>query len=435
MRLALTPTTSKRILILGGGFGGLYTAIHLAKLFRRSPSGIQITLIDRNNYFLFSPLLHAVIPGRVEMHHVVHPIRHFSKRASLHFHETEVRHIDLPGKIVQTTNGDFSYDVLVLALGSVNNYFGNEAIARHAFPMKTLEHAVRLRNHIIVMLEAACQTTDRALRRRLLTFVQVGAGFTGLETITELHDFLHAALRKDYPALHPDELRLLLVDALPGLPTPSDPGLLRYTTHLIQDMGIECRFNTTVADAGAGWVSFVGTERLETNTLIWSAGVMANPLLDELPVERGSGKRIAVLPTLQLSRFPEVFALGDCALTLQQGKPLATTAQVANQQAPVVAENIAALLAEKPLRNFTFHRLGELATLGEKRAIAEMGPLHIHGFIAWWIWWFIYLIKLPCWEMRARIFADLKVGFFFPRDTSRIEADPNAEFPPDDSPE
>lgn len=420
-----TSVSPKRIVILGGGFGGLYTAVRLAKLLRRAQPAVEITLIDRNNYFLFTPLLHEVIPGRVEMHHVTHPIRHFLARTPVQFHQTEIQQIDLPGKTVRTAMGDFPYDVLVLALGSVTNYFGNEEIAYHSFALKSLPHAVRLRNHILAKLEAACNTPDAAMRCRMLTLVQVGAGFTGLEAITELHDFLHAALRKDYLTLDPAELRLLLVDALPELPTPADAGLLKYTARLLQKKNIECRLNTTVSTAGPGWVTFAGGEIVETDTLIWAAGVTANPLLADLPVERGSGKRLTVLPTLQLPSFPEVFALGDCALSMQEGKPLPTTAQVANQQAPVLAANIAALMAGKSLRPFTFHRLGELASLGEYNAIAEMGPFRFRGFFAWWIWWMVYLVKLPRWEARVRVCVDWLVGFSFPSDTSRIESDCN----------
>ena len=434
MSQTLTDSTTKRIVILGAGFGGLYTALRLAKRLRRAKQLVDITLIDRNNYFLFSPLLHEVIPAMVEMHHVVHPIRHALAHSPVRFHETEVQHVDLVRKSVQTTIGDFSYDYLVLALGSVTNFFSQDALAQHAFPLKTLVHAVRLRNHLLTMLEAASNTADRAERRRLLTVVQVGAGFTGLETITEIHDFLHAALRRDYPQLEADDLRLLLIDALPALTAPSDGKLADYTMRLLSRKGIESRFTTSVSDAGAGWVTLSTGERLETNTLIWSAGVTANPIVRTLPVEHGSGLRLTVLPSLQLPAFPEVFALGDAALVLEHGLPLPTTAQVANQQAPVVADNLLALLQGKPTRAFKFQRLGELASLGAYHAIAEMGPLRFHGWLAWWIWRTVYLLKMPWWEARVHIAADWTLDLFFPRDTSRIDLGPCAQCPLDACP-
>jgi NADH dehydrogenase len=268
----------------------------------------------------------------------------------------------------------------------------------------------------------------------MLTVVQVGAGFTGLETITEIHEFLHDALRVDYPMINPHEVRLLLVDGLPGLQTPSHAGLARYTINLLRKKGIEVRFETQVTDAGPGWVTFAGGERLDTNTLIWAAGVTANLLLDELPGEKGSGRRLTVLPTLQLPAFPEVFALGDCALSLDAGKPLPATAQVVNQQAPVVADNLLASLTGKPLHAFKFQRLGELASLGQFNAVAEMGPLRFRGFFAWWLWRAVYLLKMPCMEGRFRIAADWTLDFLFPRDTSRIEMGPCRHCPLDACP-
>jgi NADH dehydrogenase len=421
------PVIPRRIVILGAGFGGLYTALRLAKRFRRAIGAVEITLIDRNNYFLFTPLLHEVIPNTLEMHHVAQPVRHFFARLPVRFYATEVQQVDFPGKTVRTAMGYFPYDYLVLALGSETNFFGNAALACHAFPMKTIEHAARLRNHLLAMLEAASQTSDRDERRRLLTVVQVGAGFTGLETITEVHDFLRAAIRVDYPMIAPEDLRLLLIDGLPALPMPTDARQARYTMRILLRKGIDVRFNTLLADAGPGWVTFANGERIETSTLIWAAGVTTNTLLGDLPVEKGSGRRLKVLPTLQLPQFPEVFALGDCALSLEASTPLPTTAQVANQQAPVVADNLAALLAGRPLRVFQFHHLGQLASLGACHAIVEIGPFRLQGMLAWCLWRLVYLLKQPGWETRIRIAADWILGFFFPRDTSRIEVAPFAE--------
>ena len=417
-----TDTAIPQILILGAGFAGLYLTLRLAARLR---GRAEITLVDRNNYFLFSPLLHEVMVGMVEMHHAVHPIRRFLRGLPVRFVEAAVEEIDLEAKTVDTSAGSFAYDYLVLGLGSVTNDFGMEQVARYAFPLKTIAEAFRLRNHILTLFERAANTTDPEERRRLLTFVQAGAGLTGLETITELHDFLHESLRKDYPMIRPEEIRLVLIDGLPELQAPSHPTLARRTLRLLQRKGIELRFKTLVKDAGPGWVACRDGAVIPTHTLIWTAGVCASPSIAALPVEKGSQQRVKVLPTLQLPAYPEVLALGDCAYcTDENGRPLPTTAQVANQQAPVAAANLLRLLAGSPPQPFTYRRMGELASLGTANAIAELGPVTVSGFLAWWIWRTIYLAKMPRWADRVHIAADWSMDLFLPRDTSRIEVAP-----------
>lgn len=419
-----------RIVILGAGFGGLYLAIHLMRRLRRARQQAEVILIDRNNYFLFSPLLHEVTVEMVEMHHVVHPVRQFLRKTPVKFLEAGVDGIDLSSRIIRTTRGEVTYDYLVLALGSVTSYFGMETVARFSFPLKTLGEAFRLRNHVISMFEAASATEDAEQRRRMLTFVQVGAGFTGIETITELRDFVYESFARDYAPELVAAARFILVDGLPGLQVPTNPKLAQYVLRLLRGKGIDVHFKTQVKDAGLGWVEFADGERIATNTLIWTAGVMANPVIAALRVEQGPLKRLKVRDTLQLLEYPEVLALGDCACFLDnEGKPLPMTAQVANQQAPVGADNLVRMLTEKPLRLFRYRRLGELASLGTYNAIADLGKVQLRGILAWWIWRSIYLVKMPWWADRFRIAADWTLDLFFPRDTSRIEVGPCPECP------
>lgn len=424
-----------RIVILGAGFGGLYTTLDLVKRLRRAHLDAEITLLDRNNYFLFSPLLHEVTVDMVGVDHVVHPVRQFLRGMPVAFHETTVEAVDLEQRLVQTGIGDFPYDYLVLGLGSVTNYFGNPTLAYATFPLKTLGDAYRLRNHLITMFETASAMTDPEQRRQALTFVQVGAGYTGIEIITEIHDLFHESLLPLYPNIRPDEIRMVLLDALPALPSPSNAQLAASVMQTLTEKGIDVHFNAVVKDCGRGWLETATGERIATNTVIWAAGVTTNPVLAALQVPHGPQKRVQADSTLALAGYPGVFAIGDCACVLDaNGKPLPMTAQVANQQAPVLAENLVRAIQGKPLKNFTYHRLGELASLGTYNAVADLGPVKLKGFLAWWIWRTVYLAKMPWWGDKFRIAADWTLDLFFPRDTSRIEitscaACPNGECP------
>lgn len=413
-----------RILILGAGFGGFYVTRHLANRLKRVRLAADITLIDRNNYFFFIPLLHEAMMGRVGMHHILHPIRQNLRQAPVSFCQTEVEGVDLAARLVKTQTGAFAYDYLVLALGSVVNFFHNPHFARYGFPMKSPDDAYRLRNHIISRFTAAATTRDAQRRRQLLTFVLVGAGYTGQETVTELHDLIHTELLRDYPEIRAEEIRLLLVDGHAGLPVPPDPRLARHAFRVLQRKGIEILFNTRAKDAGPGWVEFANGECVNADTLIWTTGVQANPVAASLPVLQGSMQRLQVLPTLQLPDYPQVFVLGDCAYVAGEGdRALPPTAQVANQQSVAVAENLLCLLAGRPPLPFHYHQRVELATLGPFNAVAEVGSFHFRGFLAWLIVRAIYQYILPCWRERAGIAADWTLNLFFPPDTSCITAE------------
>lgn len=413
-----------RILILGAGFGGLYLVRYLVKKLARARLPADITLIDRNNYFFFIPLLHEALVQRVGMHHILHPIRQSLRRLPVTFQETEVTGVDLAARTVQTQQGTFAYDYLVLALGSVTNYVRNPHYARYSFPIKSPHDAYRLRNHVITMFRMAAETRDAEQRRQLLTFVLVGAGYTGQETVTELHDLIHASLLRDYPTVRRKEIRLLLVDGHADLPAPPHRGLAKQALRTLQRKGIEVRFNTRAKDAGPGWVEFADGERINTNTLIWATGVQANPIVDPLPALKGSMGRLQVRPTLQLPDNPEVLVLGDCAYFKADDRPaLPPTAQVANQQAATAADNLLRLLSGRPPAPFHYHQKVELATLGPFQGVAEIGRLHFHGFLAWLAINVIYLYILPCWRERARIATDWGINLFFPPDTSRIDAE------------
>lgn len=418
----MTHDSTSKILILGAGFGGLYLVRRLARGLARARLRAEITLVDRNNYSLFIPLLHEAMVERVEMHHILHPIRQTLRRLPVTFRETEVEGIDLAARQVHTRAGILSYDYLVLALGSVANYFGNEHFARYSLPMKTPDDAYRLRSHVIDTFRQAAEATDPERRRQLLTFVIVGAGYTGQEVATELHDLIHASLLRDYPEIHPDEVRLIVVDGHPGLPVPPNKGLARHALHVLQRKGIELRFNTRAKDAGPGWVE-LGDERIPTGSLIWTSGVQANPVAASLPGEKGSMGRLPVLPTLQLPGHPEVFVIGDNAYLKAGEHALLPTAQVAGQEGTATADNLLRLLQGDALRPFQYHQKVEIETLGSYDAVTEVGKLHFHGVLGWLILNVIYLYIQYCWRERFRIASDWTLNLFFPPDTYRVKSE------------
>jgi NADH dehydrogenase len=422
-----TPSSTHppRILILGAGFAGLYLTQHLLRELRHAQITADVTLVDARNFFLFSPLLHEVTAGMVEVHHVIHPIRQFLRKQPVKFHEWRVQAIDLDARTVQTDHGPLAYDYLVVALGCETNFFGIPGVAQYGFPMKSLRDAVRLRNHILTMFETASAEPDSDVRQRLLTFVVAGAGFTGIETITEVHDLIFDNLLADYPTIKPDDIRLLLVDALPDIPCTRTPHLAGHVRSVLAQKGITLRLCTRLTGAGPGWIEFAGAERIPTHTLIWTAGITAPAVVASLPVEKDRMGRIHVLPSLQVPGYEHVFTLGDCAhFRSADGSPLPTTAQVANQQAPVGAANLVNLLTGRPLKPFRFRALGELASLGTRNAIADLCGVHFTGFFAWWIWRTIYLAKMPWWVDRIHIAIDWTLDLLFTRDTSRVDLGP-----------
>lgn len=413
-----------RILILGAGFGGWYLVRDLIKRLARARLHADITLIDRQNYFFFIPLLHEALIARVGMHHILHPIRQTLRRLPVTFIEREVVGIDLHARVVQTSEANYGYDYLVIALGSVTNYVHNPHFAKYSFPMKSPDDAYRLRNHIIACFRTASAIDDPGRRRQLLTFVTVGAGYTGQETLTELYDFIHASLLQDYRSIRPEEIRLLLIDGHPDLPVPPHRGLAKRALQVLQYKGIDVRFNTRAKDAGPGWIEFSTGEHVASDTVIWATGVQANPLVDLLPTPKGSMGRLHVRPTLQLPDFPEVFVLGDCAyFPTGEHTALPPTAQVANQQAAMVAENLVYSLNNRSPAPFKYRQKVDLATLGSYNGVAEIGSFRCHGLLAWFAINVIYLYILPCWRERIRIAADWLINVFAPPDTSSITAE------------
>ncbi len=416
----MTTQTSKRILILGGGFGGVYTAVELEKTLARE-SDVEVTLVNRENFFLFTPMLHEVAASDLELTDIVNPIRKLLRRVK--FFEGDVESIDLQGKRVVVSHGidqahshDLEYDHLVIALGSITNFFNLPGLQERALTMKSLGDAIHLRNRLIAKLEEADPDCFAAAREPLLTFVVAGGGFAGVETIGSINDFIREAL-KFYPHLSEDLLRVVLVEPGPMILPELGEKLGAYTQRKLTERKVEVRVNTKVTGISERGVELSDGTVIKTNTLVWTAGTSPNPLLEKLPCKKERG-RVLASESLEVPDWPGVWALGDCALIPDRktGKFYPPTAQHALRQGKVLAHNIVAAIRGGQKRPFVFSTIGLLAAIGRRTGVANIMGINFSGFIAWWLWRTIYLSKLPRLEKKMRVILGWTLDLFFTKD-------------------
>jgi NADH dehydrogenase len=309
------------------------------------------------------------------------------------------------------------YDHLILALGSVSNYPGNTAVAENALEFKTLEDAMRIRNHVIDVFERADSEPDPGRRRAMLTFVVAGGGFSGAELAGGLNDFARGII-PDYPSLSTNDLRVILVHSRGRILPELSESLADYAMERMRERGVTFKLNTRVVDARSGSISLSPPEEIATETFVWTASATPNPILKELPVNHDSRGAVLVDRTLAVPGYGNVWALGDCASVpdINTGKTCPPTAQVATREAAVLAHNIGACLLARPLREFCFKSLGTLCIVGYHTACAEIRGRKFSGLFAWLLWRGIYLSKLPGLERKVRVLTDWTLELFFPRD-------------------
>ena len=424
------PSAKKRIVILGGGFGGMRTAECLEEQLRADPS-VSITLVSDTNALLFTPMLAEVAGSSLEPSHISTPLR-----SSLHrteFIRGHAAKIDLEQRRVILDNGspdqgtgatqEIPYDHLVLALGAVSNYLGMANIEKYAFGFKSLLDAIRIRNHVIEMFERADRESDSSQRRALLTFVIAGGGFAGVELAGALNDFAHGIIA-DYPNLRSEELTVVLVHARDRILPELSESLARYAEKKMEERGVRFRLNSRLTDAQPD-VVVLNDGEIRAATLVWTAGTAPNPLLKSLPVERDLRGAVVVDETLAVRGHIDLWALGDCAAVsdTKHGKTCPPTAQFALRQAEVLAKNIHAQLKSRPTRTFHFDSLGAMCVVGHQTACAELTvpfartrAVRFSGLLAWLMWRGVYLSKLPGVERKIRVLMDWTIELFFPRD-------------------
>jgi NADH dehydrogenase len=414
----------KKIVILGGGFGGVYAAIHLEKLLARE-GAVETCLVSRDNFFLFTPMLHEIAASDLEITNIVNPLRKL-----LHNVEVlvgDVNQIDLPNNRVLISNAyrkrslQVDYDHLVIALGSITNFYNLPGLADLAIAMKSLSDAIQLRGQIIRHLEEANSECNPSDRQSLLTFIVAGGGFAGVETVAALNDFVREAL-PFYPNLCKGMLRVLLVHSGSMILPELGESLGRYSQEVLARRGVELRLNTRVKSMTQDKVSLAHNVSIPCRTLVWTAGTVPSPLVSALPCGKEWG-RIVVNQFLQVPSWPNVWAVGDCAFvpdTKNPGKSHPATAQHAIREGRVVALNIAAALSGHPLKAFSFKTIGLLASIGRRTGVARIFGFNFSGFIAWWIWRTIYLSKLPGLDKKVRVAFDWTLDLLFPKDICAV---------------
>src|SRR5262245_22465358 len=415
-----SPEAKQRILILGGGFAGAYTALHLEKLLGGRPD-VEVTLVAKENFILFTPMLHEVAGGDVEVTDIVYSLRKMLRHTRVTI--ADIEEIDLVKKQVRVAqNGlpqaiDLPYDQLVLALGAVSNFYGNSGLEKHSFTMKTLGDAILVRNRTIYALGLADNHSDETERKTALTVVVAGGGFAGVETAGAVNDLMRESL-KFYPNLKRDMLRIVVVHGGDVLLPELSESLGRYTEKQLTHRGVEVCLKTKVAGYDGNEVILGDGTKIETRMLVWTAGITPPHLLSELPcaIEHG---RILADDCLQVPNWPGVWALGDCALVpdpLNPGKYYPPTAQHATRQAKVLANNIVAALRGEAPKPFRFKIIGMLATIGRRTGVAEIFGIRFTGLIAWWLWRSIYISKLPGIQKKVRVALDWILDLIFSKD-------------------
>ena len=412
---------SRRIVVLGTGFGGLYAALYLGRALRREP-GVEIHLAGEHNYFLFMPILHEVATGGLEPRHVALPVRRILRKLPVRFHMAEVLSIDLGDRRVRMSRQTLDYDYLIIALGSTTNFFGLVGVETSALVLKNMADAVAIYNQIIACFERANGEPDPDRRRQMLAFVVAGAGPTGIELAAEIHDLAHTVLCHDYPRIDPTEVRVVVVEATDRILPGFDDYTAMQAVRQLKCKGIELLLGGPITTAGEAGVQVRGHGFISTHTVIWTAGVAAVLAAAALAVEKDRGGRLLVTPTLELPGHPGVYAIGDNAScpNPHSDRPYPPTAQVALRQAEHVAANVVAALRQEGQKPFTFKPLGGLISLGGHYAVVQFGKLRLSGMMAWLMWRGFYLLRLPGWENKLRVAVDWVLDFFVRQNTALI---------------
>jgi NADH:ubiquinone reductase (H+-translocating) len=396
-----------RVVIVGGGFGGINAAIAL----RRAP--VAITLIDRQNYHLFQPLLYQVATGGLSPANIASPLRSILRRQqNACVRQEEVVGFDLATRQVNLARSYLSYDTLVVAAGARHSYFGHQDWEKFAPGLKTLDDATEIRARLLSAFERAEWETDLEIRRNLLTFVIVGAGPTGVELAGALAELARHTLRRDFRNIDPGHARILLVDVAPRVLTAYPEDLSQQAAQSLSRLGVTIRTGASVEEIGPeGLTIKTGgeTERIVSENILWAAGVQAASLAEKLAKASGAATdrvgRIKVTPYLQLPGYDDVYVIGDMAHTAGvDDKPLPGVAPVAIQQGKYVARSIVRKLHAKPIDPFKYRDYGSLATIGRKAAVAQMGRFKFSGYFAWLLWLFIHLMQLVQFENRVLVF-------------------------------
>jgi NADH dehydrogenase len=433
--MAFTAGQPARVLIVGGGHVGLYTALRLQSKLRTGEA--SVTVVDPQAQMTYQPFLPEAAAGSIEPRHVVVPLRRVLRRC--HTVCGRVTGVDHARRFATIENcaghvEQLGYDVLVMAPGSIARTLPIPGLADHGIAFKTIGEAIYLRNHVLSCLEAADATLDPRLRRELLSFVVIGGGYAGIEVLAELEDMARYACRY-YETIQPQDMRWVLVEATGRIMPEVSPRMGRYTAKRLIHRGIEIFLNTRVTTMRDGHVVLDNGTEFDADTIVWTAGVKANPVLQRTDLPLDERKRLRCTTTLQVVDRPEVFSAGDCAAVpdLTSNDPNATTspsAQHAVRQAKVLADNIIAQLRGEPLQHYKHRYAGSVASLGLYRGVAEIYGIRLKGVVAWLMHRTYHLSRMPTFNRKVRIVADWTAALLFHREVVALGQinDPKADF-------
>ena len=401
-------TTRPRVVIAGAGFGGLTCA----RALKRAP--VDVLLVDRHNYHLFTPLLYQVASAVLDPGEIARPVRQLIRPLrNADFLLANVTGADFEQRRLLTDHGPLAYDYLVLASGSQSDYFGNSSLAKHAFGLKDLDEGLAVRNRVLMRFEEARWTDDREQRRTLLTFAVVGGGPTGVETAGALAELTRLVLSKDYRDLDLGLVRVVLLEAAGFLLGTFAEPLREAARRSLEKKGVEVLLKAKVADVAAGSIRLVDGHEVPASTVIWTAGVRASEVGSALGFSLGRQGRVQVLPTLQATGHPEVFVIGDLAGPMDNGTPLPMLIPVAMQEGRHVGATIKDLLRGYGATNFRYRDPGIMATIGRNSAVAQLGPVRLTGFLGWLMWLFVHLINVISFRSRIVVLVNWAWDYFF----------------------
>jgi NADH:ubiquinone reductase (H+-translocating) len=443
------PLNRKRIVIIGGGFGGVTVLNKLQDRFQTDVT-VDITMISKDNYLLFTPMLHEIASGMIETRHIVTPIRSFCKRSR--FYCAGVESIDLENNSVEIRSSlapilhgtlntmgrnskSLCYDYLVIAVGSETRFFGMSDVEQNAFTIKTLDDAIRLRNHIIYLLEQADQLLPESSyddnkfiesQKELLTFVVVGGGFAGVETAGELNDFIRDSVSDYYHNIDTRNFKFVIIQSGNRLLPEMSEKLGQFALENLRKSGVEVILNSRVIGATEHGVKLNDGSIIPTKTIIWSGGVAPASLVSNLLCTHDSKSgRIIVDKYLEVPNYKGVFSIGDCAFIVDPstGNPYPPTAQHAIREGTAVAKNIIAEIEGKPDKKevFDYRTKGMMASIGKRTGVGNLLGIQVQGFLAWWIWRNYYLAHLPTLHKKIRVLADWITDIFFRRDVTMFK--------------
>ncbi|MGH3589089.1 MAG: NAD(P)/FAD-dependent oxidoreductase [Pseudonocardia sp.] len=410
-----------RIVVVGGGYVGMYTALRLQKKLRRGEA--EVTVIDPQPHMTYQPFLPEAAAGSIEPRHVVVPLRkvlrhchHLTGRVTAIDHSAREVTAELAAGNVTTVG----YDVLVVSPGSVARTLPVPGLAERGIAFKTVGEAIYLRNHVLSRLDSAATTLDPELRRRMLTFLVVGGGYAGVEALAELQDMARYATRY-YENIAPDDQRWVLVEAAGRIMPEVGPRMGRYTVERLMDAGIEVFLDTRVKTMEDGHVALDDGTEFDTDTIVWTAGVKPNPMLENTDLPRDARGRVDCTAELQVVGMPDVFSAGDCASVpdLSKDDPEAKTspsAQHAVRQAKVLADNVVAHLRGRPLTQYKHSYAGSVASLGLYKGVAEIYGIKLRGVVAWFMHRTYHVSRMPTLNRKIRVLTDWTAALFFRRE-------------------